>query len=502
MADTEGTQVLASQGGLTFLGNILGRVLGFLYLAAVTRLVEPELFGLFSLGLAVVVYIQGLADLNLNRAVSYFVPSHLDDSEPGRAASVLRTSITLALASSVLLGGLVVLTRGTLAAAFEASELSLILPALALVLPLRTLDRLLLAVFDASKKLQYRVLSLNVVQPVSKITASVGLLLLGYGVGGLIAGYLAALVLSVVTSTYFLVSRLSWPTARPVTSSRSKLLSYSLPLMFAGLFYTVTSQMDYFAIGYFSDPSSVAIYRVGFLLAGNIMVFGHSMQPILKPLIVEARSDRGILRKRYQTATRWVLLLTLPPAITLLIAPRTYLSLLFTSEYAGATTATALLIVGYVISAHLGTGGIVLEGLGFSRLRFVNAVLLVLVNGVLDILLVPRFGIAGAGAATAIALTATGVAANAEVFYLRGIFPYSWSMRYVVAASTVALSVAFALAKILGGGLALALALPPIVLSTYLLVLLVSGGFTEADREAAQLVDDRIGTTVFQRLMS
>lgn len=85
-----GVFTLARQGGITFAGNVLGRGLGFAFVAVATRLVTPSEYGVFTLGLSIVLFVQGFASLNIYRSVDYFVPQFLSDSNYGQAKKHFR----------------------------------------------------------------------------------------------------------------------------------------------------------------------------------------------------------------------------------------------------------------------------------------------------------------------------------------------------------------------------------------------------------------------------
>lgn len=500
----DGTLILATQGSVTFVGSILGRAVGFGYLLAVTRLVDASTFGIYSLGVTVVMFLRGFAQLNLDRAIDYFVPQRLSDGDPEGARAVLFDSFVFAMVGTVVVAAGLAVTAGPVAEVFQKPRLGFALPWLALLIPLTAAHRINVGLIKAVKTLQYKLYVDDLVRPAVKLAGTVALLLTGAGLSGLIAGHLLAIAAAIAVGWVLLSRRLSWlhiGRGAGGTVSRSELLRYSLPLAFAGMIYMTVWQIDYFVIGFFLPSSAVAQYRVAFQLTANLVIAMAALAPIYKPLIAERVNKPGQLAALYRTAARWAIMLTLPLAITLGLAPGAYLALLFTPEYATAGTAVLILSVGYLANAAGGPEGMMLEGLGHTRLSLVNAIFLVLINGLLDVLLVPMLGITGAAVGSAVALSARVALGVAEIRYLHGFLPYDSNVIRVGIAGGIAALAGYQLTVAVKPGWVIAVSLPFVVTVTYLIALVAGRAFSSEDYPVARAVDERVGRAVLTRLI-
>lgn len=504
MSDEEdsGVFTLAKQGSITFFGNILGKALGFAFVIIATRLVTPSKYGVFTLGLSIVLFVQGFTSLNIYRSIDYFVPKFLNDTDYGRAKKTIQNVFTIGIIASSLGTVAVFLTREQIATLFNEPGLGVVLSLFVLLIPLQTINRTLLASFNSIKKMEYRVVMQNIANPLTRIVGASVLIIGGAGLLGLVGGYLLGLVVAILCGAAFLVHGAGWiRNTTPEPISNRDLFSYSLPLVLAGVIYSLVGQIDYFVIGYFLGSDDVGQYRVAYLLSSNLLIVLSAITPIFKPMVAESKSNDSVLEKRYQLATRWVTMLTLPLTIILILAPDVFLTLLFTSEYSLASASVVALTVGYLLNASFGPEGMMLEGLGNTGLTLVNTFVLVGVNGLLDVLLVPRFGILGAGIATGSALTIAGLAGVIEIYFLRSIHPYSlWLLRVAVAA-LLPLIVGRVLVTYLAGILQTALFLPVLVVVTYVIGLRITGGFNNDDREVASRIDTRLGFSVVQPII-
>jgi O-antigen/teichoic acid export membrane protein len=306
---------------------------------------------------------------------------------------------------------------------------------------------------------------------------------------------LLGFVVAIGAGSVFLLYEAEWvrkPAPLANATSNRSLLSYAFPLLFAGVIYSLVGQIDYFIIGIFLQSSDVGHYRVGFLLAANLLIVLRALGPVFKPMIAEA-SDTSLVRTRYRVATRWITMCTLPLAITLVLAPEVYLSVFFTEQYLAASAAVIALTVGYVLNASFGPEVMVLEGLGYTRLTLINTIVLVGVNGILDVALVPRYGILGAGIATGTAVTVTGALGVIEIYYLRSVQPFTPELLKVWAASVPPTLVGFGISLIVVEDGILAVTLPTIILLFYIIGLRVTGSFTQDDIEIAIQMDNKFG---------
>lgn len=498
-----GIFTLATQGSITFVGNVIGRALGFVFIAVVTRLVTPSEYGVFTLGLSIVLFVQGFASLNIYRSVDYFVPQYLSDSSYGQAKRTLQNVFTIGVVASVIGGVVLFLIRTELAAFFDEPSIAIVLPLLVFLIPLQTIFRTLIASFNSLKKMKYRVMTKDLLNPLVRTVGAVILVSTGAGLLGLVGGYLLGVGIAVLCGLMFLIYEADWirDTNSTPVSNRS-LLSYSLPLVLAGVIYSLVGQIDYFVIGYFLDSANVGQYRVAYILAANLLIVLSAFTPVFKPVVAENRFDASFLESRYQLVTRWITMLTLPLAITLILAPDVYLSLLFTEEYSLASAAVVALAIGYLLNASFGPEGMVLEGLGRTRLTLFNTFVLVGVNGVLDVLLVPRFGVFGAGIATGSALTIAGLAGVIEIYLLRSMTPFSWRLLRVWIAAVPVCIIGWFVKSLELGDTITAFLLPLIIATCFILGIRVTSGYSTDDYEIASRIDARLGYSLVSPIIS
>ena len=480
--DAERTATLAKQGSITFAGDVIKKLFGFLIVAVMTRLVSPGVYGLFILAVSLVLLVQTLAGLGLPKAVDYFVPQHLDSDDGASARGVIYTAGGIVFVSSTLVAGALIAIRWQVANLFDEPALAFALLLLAVTFPMLAIYNVLLASFNAIKRLKYRVYMRDFVRPTVRLLVTAGLLLTGFGLIGIVGGYIVGLFTATVVGAFLLSRNAPQLLYGPVTAAAPRpMLSYAMPLAVAGLIYVILGQIDYFIIGLFGTAEGVGIYRVGYMLAANLLIVFTAVSPVFKPLIAEVKGDDRRVTRQYRTATRWVAGLTLPLAITLSLGASAYLSLIFTPQYTAASLAVVILAVGYLINVTCGgPDGALLQGLGHSRLVFLNTSLLLGINALGSAVLVPRLGITGAAIGTATALVVAGLAAISEVYLVRGIHPLTYSLGKIFLSAIPAAAVGGVVVLFLPP-LAVAVVLPLTVFAVYGGSIVATGALTDAD---------------------
>lgn len=504
MDENEGVATLASKGTITFAGNLANKLLSFVFVVVATRLVTSAEFGIYTLALSFVSFIHVVCGLSLYRSLDYLVPRYLDHEKRNEAAvaffQVINTGLLLSVISAIIL----FLGRGWIAGFFSTPRLKDALAVLAWSLPFVTLRRTLIDWFAGLKRFDYRMFVRDLGMPIMKLVSAVVLLLLGFRLTALTTAYLFGMVAACVFGGIIVLRQMPWVWTEKFQLVPSReIVEYSTPLAFASMIYLLISQIDYFIISYISTSDAVGEYRIAFVLAANLLIFLRAFTPIFKPLVSEAREDSSQrLGLWFKTAARWSLLFTIPPAITLLAAPEAYLTVLFTGTYRVAAGALVVLTIGFLFNALFGPDGMMLEGLGKTRLNLFNSVFYLSANIVLDFILVPEFGILGAALGTAGSMTMVGITTLIEIYVMAGVHPFSIKSLQTIAAGSMTGVIAFIFPSFIHETMIIVISLPILTSVTFAVLHHFIVGYTDQDLKIARKLDSFLGTTLLEKIVS
>ncbi|MFP8953170.1 flippase [Natrialbaceae archaeon A-arb3/5] len=481
----EGVSTLAKQGSITFVGNVINGAFGFAIVMLMTRFVSPSVYGLFVLATSVILFMQVFANLGLPLAIDYFVPQYLDDGEYGKAKGVIVQVTATVLVTSSLIAFALAASSTFVGDLFQEPSMQIALLLLSVTIPMLAIYNVLLTSYYSIKKLQYRVIMRDLVRPIVRFAVTAGLLLVGYGLLGLIIGYVVGLFVAITVGAIVFTYK-AWDllTRDIELVSPGPLVTYSVPLAMTSVVFVLMGHVDYFVLGYFLASDDVGIYRVGYMLGSGLMIIFNSLSPVFKPLIAETRDDVALVEQRFRIMARWIVAITLPVAIFLSLGASSYLAVLYTPQYAEANMVVVLLAGAFLFNVTFGgPDGSLLQGMGYSRIVFANTLVLFGTNFLVSMTLVPIFGIEGAAIGSATALFLVGGLTLAEIYYLDGIHPFTRDFAKVVSAGVPAMIAGLPVVYLIETDLVVAAVLPIVVVGAYLSTLIVTDAFTDADAQ-------------------
>lgn len=392
------------------LGRVISMAANFAIQVLIVRYLSKANYGAFAYAMSFVTVGQAIATMGLDRAIMRFVPIYHERRDYNKIfGTILLVIGTIIAVGTVMVSSVYVFQgfiRGTLlndqvGGKTQITSLLLILIGLA---PVQALDDLIASMFAIFARPRAIFFRKYVLSPGLKMSVVLLLMLLHGDEFFLAAGYLAAGVLGTTVYAFTLIRTLQkqqlfrefqW---KELTVPARELFSFTIPLLTSDLVYVLMSSSDAILLGYFRTTSEVAAFRA-ILPAAVLNQFVLQSFTILYTPIASrlfARSDyKGINHLYWQTAV-WTSLLSFPVfALTFSLAgPVTVL--LYGAKYASSVPLLALLSFGYYFNAALGFNGLTLKVYG--KLRYVAAinVLVAIVNILLNLLLIPRYGALGA----------------------------------------------------------------------------------------------------------
>jgi O-antigen/teichoic acid export membrane protein len=419
---------IVKHAGFNTVGTFFHTVLQFTASVIITRTIGAELFGKYSLAHGIFEVMGVFAVFGLNTGVVRFSSKYRAQGEQPAVKGTLMSGIWLTLTISVALTAAVIIAAPGLASrVFSNVEgIDWVLRVHMLALPFFALMFVIVGYTQGLKTLKYTVIVQLITRPSVRLIAVVLFFLLGLR----LAGVLYATVLSFVAAAalaYVFARRVSPFDFRgtPARLVTWELLAYSLPLVSARLMTVVISRSNTILVGYFKDSVSTGLFGAAATLAPYISLSLISFSRILAPFISELWESGQVdeLKENLKTSTKWIFGLGLPVFIAYeLYAP--HLLSVFGSDFAPAANALRILAIGQLVNAMVGSVGHVLVMTGRQKLNMYNAIALAILSVGLGVILIPRYGIAGAALGTTIPLVAINLVRVFQVKLLYGFTPF------------------------------------------------------------------------------
>jgi O-antigen/teichoic acid export membrane protein len=369
--------------------------IGLLVTVLVARHLGPREYGYLSYALSLIAFLAGFVYLGLNGLVIRDLVN-----SPAEKYSALGTTFVLKLAGS-LLSYAVILIATTYGHASRAEFYVILLAGLSLLFrPFEAIDFW----FHSQTRSKFSVYAKSAAFLVASSLNILSVYLhASVTVFALIASIEAALVALFLALYYHhdAESLLLW---RSSLAKAKRLLSESWILILSGLLATVNLKIDQVMLRWMVGPSEVGVYSVAVNFSEVWYFLPTALALSVYPTLIDQKTRDGELYWRtVQRTLDLLFLIALLVAIAVTLVANPVITLLYGSAFSKA---------GPILSIHIWAGIFVFMRALFSKLILIEPDMLVfsllthaagaLVNVVLNIFLIPRYGGPGAAVSTLI----------------------------------------------------------------------------------------------------
>jgi O-antigen/teichoic acid export membrane protein len=372
-------------------------VLAFANSALVTRWLGPEQKGILTLALLIPNMLALFLSCGIAIANVYFAGSRRLS-----VAQLTSNSVAISLVATFVgaIGIGIAARTGTLDMLFPGVAGGMVLLAM-LILPVSMASGSFAALVQGLQRTT-QVSLVNVAQAVAGLCFTLVLVIgLHLGVPGALLASLGAALVGLILFGVMLhriggTFRPRWDT----TILRST-LGFGLRGHIGNVLQFFNYRLDVLIVNYFLGPVNVGIYSVAVLLAELLWQLPNSIGFVIFPKA--SASTPEAMNAFTPRVFRLTLAITAAAAVVLGAIGKPFIELVYTSDFSPAYSALLVLLPGVVL---LGGGKVLtneLAGRGYAHYNSINSGLALVATLVLDVLLIPRYGITGAALASSIA---------------------------------------------------------------------------------------------------
>lgn len=439
---------LARGGSLNLAGGVCKAAAGFALVLVVTRGLGVDGAGVFFEAVAAFMILSNTAELGADTGLVRFVSGTLALSRGGELRGLLAAALwPVVLVGAVMAVG-VFAAAGFLGETFThgsgAGEVATYLRTFAVFVPVAAVVTVLLAGtrgFGVSVPL---VAVQEVGIPLLRLLLVALVVAAGLGGAAVALGWAAPLLLGLAPAAWATRRLLVRAERRPASPARPPRLvarefwSFAAPRGVAAFVQITILWVDVLLVGALAGARAAGVYAA----ASRAAIFGtlalEAVRVTIAPQIsgLLARGQRRTAQDVYQTATWWLVATSWPLYLTLALFPALALSV-FGPGFAEGAAALTVLSLGMLVNLGTGNNTTVLLMGGRSSWALANSAAALAANVVLNVALIPRFGIAGAAFAWVVSIAVENVAASLQLHRFMGLRPLGGGYR-IVALSSVA----------------------------------------------------------------
>lgn len=428
ISSSEELAIEAAGGSVVGLvGTVTAKIAKLTWDILLARLLGPGSFGIFAFAHSLLKFSSPLGMLGADRALVRFAAGPAEERDTVGVQRYWSVAVwTVGVASTLCAAGLGFFgwQWGEHVADQTTTQVILLF---ALALPVYNFMRLTATGLQATRKMASYFFVQEAALPI--LNTVIILVLVSTGIGPVAA---AVVFLAVVTgTTFFGIYRLvreSWFRLQPTLQRLPvrQFLAFGLPVTFLSFSYIGLAEIDRIMIGLFRTTSEVGIYTAASGIGYQVGIFYTAVSGIFIPLIAArfAKGESGMVNHLFRIVTRWIVTLTVPLALILVLYGTEILTLLFGSQFSTGALALTILVVAKFLSNGTGlTGEMLVQG-GKERLELGNVLGVLSANVLLNIALIPRWGLEGAALATGISLVGVNAARLVQVYRCWHLWPY------------------------------------------------------------------------------
>ncbi|WP_191906115.1 MULTISPECIES: flippase [unclassified Haloarcula] len=394
-----GSKILSDSLYSTF-RTIITMLRSVIVVPLITKLLGADSFGIWSTTFAFVVMMGNIGGLHLHGAMTRY----------GVSDTVKEQTYVDILSLSIITGAIISVAIGVIGVHLDIDSLvgngyvdvdSLV--AVSAVLVFLTILRRINLNFYRSKSNVKLYEIINTIKTLSEIAVLTTVFLFDggiiHGMGALVA---VSLILNVsLMSHIFKNYSVPWPNAR----NFPKYVRYGLPMVPASLSQSLHQNADKFLILFFLSPSAVGIYAVAYGVCGLFRNFTNVLTPSLYPRIAKSWDENnfGEITEVYKDIFRYYTIVAVPALVGIVFVSVPLLEALSTATVAEqGWILIPIMSVGMLLRGYENSLTYILTSAEKTANISKGVVLSTIVNIVLNLVLIPTYGIEGAAIGTLI----------------------------------------------------------------------------------------------------
>jgi len=384
----------------------------FLSRVVITRFYTPSDYGMFNLYFTILSIFTAIGSIGLKNGIQRNISFYLGKDEKEKVPAIIGWGLVIGLAGGMIFAIGLFLFSDLIASLFsDDPRLGYYFKIAAMAVPSFVITTAMVSVFRGFQRTKERILFFNLGRNILILgfVIVIGLLALPFHTV-ILSVSISIILLSIIFFIYYLKNKkellgikraFKWD-----IKTGKKLLIFSLPLLLVDILYRVMGWADTMIIGYFLAEDFVGFYNVARPLSNfisqGLVITTFIYSPLVAMLYAQDKFKEN--ETIYIIITKWVSFLMLPLALVFIFFPEIVIINSFGEGYTAAKTPLQILSIIYFIKILMGPNGSTLTAYGKTRFLMYATLAAASLNVLLNLYLIPLYGITGAATATGVSI--------------------------------------------------------------------------------------------------
>ena len=384
--------------GWVFASSIVVLILHFFQKPILAKYLGANGLGLFSMAIMVVGIIELVVAFGFDSALIKFVAEYKEHKS--KIYSLVSSAFVTVLIIGVITSVALFVFSDTVANVFNMPSLSLLLRIYALVLPFSLIHGIIISYFNGLREMRYYAF-IRILQASLALAFILALLMIGLGVEGAMLGTVFAIFVT-VSVAIVIVKRFMRFAFSDYKKNTKMLASFGSRLVGMNMINQIYNYIDTIMIGYFLTSTDVGYYAVAISLSRFFWLVPRAMATIAYPAISEywAKDNHKAINRLVDKTTKYSACVLIFAGMSIVFFAKDIITFLFTPEFLPAVLPLTILTIGTVTSGILNSIGVIFASTGKVNLVLKISAIGAIGDVILNIALIPVYGIIGAATAT------------------------------------------------------------------------------------------------------
>jgi Membrane protein involved in the export of O-antigen and teichoic acid len=373
---------------------VLGRELG------------PDGLGIYTLVFTIYMFGMQFAAFGIGAALTKYVAEFSENMAKTR--EYISSGIIGSIITGLLMGVLLLLASDIIANnIFTIPEMTKLLKTTALCFPFIAMHKAAIGTLNGFRNMKVYAF-LNIVLNASVLFLSAILVLfLKMDVNGAVLGFVLPTIIIGLLSIVPIRSYLLRPDISLLQNDLLKeIFHFGFYVVLGNSIGYIYTHIDSLMIGYYLNETEVGFYAISAIFIQGITLIPSAVQRVTSPMIARsyAKKEYDSIRHLLKSVTLKVFVISLIISLFLAIFGKKLIITIFEDVFLPAYLPMLILLIGYTIYSMFMSIGTFYSSIGRVQLSYKIALFSAILSIIMNVLLIPRFGIVGAAMATSISL--------------------------------------------------------------------------------------------------
>jgi len=386
---------------ITLSAKILLLVLGIATSIIVSRVLKPEGRGIYVLALLLPSLLTTFTNLGIGPATVFYIGKKKYSPKEIFGINIIFSLLISTLA--IIIGLIIVFFFGD--KLFSGVEKEYLLLALSLV-PLYLFLNFLIDVFLGLQKIKKYNLILIIQALCSLLLVIIFLLIFHLGIKAAIISEILSFTIACIILFFQIKKEVQGLSIFLNKKIFQDFLLYGAKIYLGNIIGFLQYRIDVFILNIFLNPTAVGFYSIAVALAEKIWLASESAGIVIFPK-VSSEKDKVRLKEFTPLVCRNILFFSLLAAASLFLLGHWIIILLYSKSFLASVIPLQILLIGIVSGSASRILANDISGRGKPMINSYIGIITVILNVILNIVLIPKFGIGGAALSSTISYTTT-----------------------------------------------------------------------------------------------